>query len=264
MRNQKITWIKFLVTKSFIKHFIFSSVAIGVLLVGVLVYLNLYTNHNNTIELPDFTGVHIDEVDSFFTAQSLRYVVIDSIFNRDKEAGTVIDQDPKPGIHVKENRRIYLTTIAKKRQQVAMPYLIDLTHRSAMAKLKRIGLEIGDLSYVPNLAKNAVIKQKINGEEVKVGEIFPIGTKVDLVLGDGLSDVRVELPLLEGLSYQDAQMVLQLNSLNIGLAVFNENVIDSSKAIVYRQRPVAKEGRMIKLGSPVDVFLHQPLDKNIE
>ena len=184
-------------------------------------------------------------------------MVIDSIFNKEKEPGSIIDQDPKPGIHVKENRRIYLTIISKKRQKISMPYLIDLTHRSAIAKLKGLGLVVGDLTYVPNLAKNAVLKQKVAGEEVEAGEHILIGTKVDLVLGNGLSEVQVELPFLEGLTYEDAELVLQLNSLNIGLAIFDASVTDSSKAVVYRQRPVAREGRLIKLGRPVDIFLRE-------
>ena len=224
----------------------------------MLFYLKLYTNHDNIIELPDYTGFYIDDVDSLLKEHSLRYVVIDSIFNKEKEPGSIIDQDPKPGIHVKENRRIYLTIIAKKRKQIVMPYLIDLTHRSAIAKLKGLGLVVGDLNYVPNLAKNAVIKQKVGGEEVDAGEHIPIGTKVDLVLGNGLSEVQVELPFLEGLTYEDAELVLQLSSLNIGLAVFDASVTDSSKAVVYRQRPVAREGSLIKLGRPVDIFLRQP------
>ena len=100
----------------------------GVLLIGVLFYLKLYTNHNNTIELSDYTGIYIDDIDSLLKEQSLRYVVIDSIFNKDKEPGSIIDQDPKPGIHVKENRRIYLTIIAKKRQLIAMPYVMTVNN----------------------------------------------------------------------------------------------------------------------------------------
>ena len=78
------------------------------------------------------------------------------------------------------------------------------------------------------------------------------------MLGDGLSEIQVELPFLEGLTYEDAELVLQLSSLNIGLAVFDVSVTDSSKAVVYRQRPVAREGRLIKLGRPVDIFLREP------
>ncbi len=261
MAKQQTSWLKFLFHKSFYKHLLLCTLSIILIVFGVLIYLKIFTNHDNTIQLADYTYVHIDDADSIFNQHSLRYVVIDSIYNLEKEPGVIIDQDPKPGIHVKENRRVYLTVIAKKKKQIAMPDLIDLTHRSAIAKLKAVGLAVGDLSYVPNLAKNAVLKQKINGKDVKVGKFLTVGTAVDLVLGNGLSDVMVELPILEGLTLADARMVLQLSSLNLGLIIYESSVVDSTKAVVYRQRPVVTEERLIKLGKPVDVFLRQAMDE---
>lgn len=264
MSNQQKSWLNFLFSKTFLKQLLLISFFVSVLIFGVLFCLKKYTNHNKTIELPDYRGVYIDDIDSLLTEQSLRYVVIDSIFNKQKDPGSIIDQDPKPGINVKENRRIYLTIVAKNRQRVAMPNLIDLTHRSAIAKLKALDLDVGDLSYIPNIAKNAVLKQIVDGKEIIAGEYLTVGSKVDLVLGDGLSEVQVDLPLLEGLTYEDAELVLQLSSLNIGLAVFDANVTDSSSALVYRQRPLYRKGRLINLGRPVDIFLREPSFQKIE
>ena len=136
-----------------------------------------------------------------------------------------------------------------------MPNLVDLSLRRAIVQLNSLGLIVGELNYVPDMAKNAVLNQKVDGNDIKNGSLLPVGTRVDLVLGNGLSDVQVDLPMLEGLTFEDAQLVLQMSSLNIGIAVFDAAVKDSSTAIVYRQRPVAKEGRMINLGRPVDIFL---------
>ena len=77
MSNQHKSWFKFLLSKTFFKHLLTISVFAGVLLIGVLFYLKLYTNHNNTIELSDYTGIYIDDVDTLLKEQSLRYVVID-------------------------------------------------------------------------------------------------------------------------------------------------------------------------------------------
>ena len=186
---------------------------------------------------------------------AVRYVIIDSIFSDKIPAETVIDQDPKPNTFVKENRRVYLTVVAKNKKLVMVPNLIDLTKRRAISKLKSVGFTLGELSFVPDMAKNAILKQIINGQEVEPGVAFPTGTKIDLVIGDGLSDLLVELPLLEGLSLEDAILVLQMSSLNIGLAIFDEEVTDSASAIIYSQRPKSSDGKMINLGRNVDVFL---------
>lgn len=257
MKEEKNSWIRFFFSKKFYKHLTFSVTTVLLLLFVVLLSLRFYTHHNDAVPLDNFTGISIDSMPAIMEANKLRYVVIDSIFNETKTPGSIIEQDPKPGTKVKENRRIYLTIIAKRKKEVALPNLIDLTLRRAIVKLNSLGLEVGELTYVPDMAKNAVLKQKVNGADIPSGTLFPVGTKVDLVLGNGLSDVKVELPHLEGLSYEDAQLVLQMSSLNIGLAVFDSSVKDSSAAIVYRQRPVAKEGRMINLGRNVDIFLKE-------
>jgi beta-lactam-binding protein with PASTA domain len=217
--------------------------------------MRFYTHHDELIELPDFSGESIHSLDSLMETFSLRYVIIDSIFSDNLNVETVIDQDPKPNTFVKENRRVYLTVVAKNKKLVVLPNLIDLTKRRAISKLKSLGLIVGELSFVPDMAKNAVLKQLVDGKELESGVTLPTGTTVDLVIGDGLSDLLVELPLLEGLTLEDATLVLQMSSLNVGLAVFDENVKDSTTAIIYSQRPKAAEDKMINLGRNVDVFL---------
>ena len=254
MRN-KISWIKFIFSRLFLKQVTLAMFCVIITLLLALLYLNIYTKHNENILLPDYTGKHIDYVDSLIDAESLRYIIIDSIFNKHKKPGTVIHQDPSFGIGVKENRRIYLSIVAKHQQKIIMPSLIDLTHRSAIEKIQSLGFEVGALSYVPNLAKNGVLKQKINGVDAIIGKEYPVGTEIDLILGNGLSNVEVELPILNGLTYEEAGIVLKLNSLNIGMVIFDTDVLDTVTAIIYDQRPTWKEGRMIRLGRPVDVFL---------
>ena len=110
------------------------------------------------------------------------------------------------------------------------------------------------MSFVPDMAKNAVLKQLLNGKEIEFGTTVSVGTSIDLVVGDGLSDVMVNLPNLNGLTKEDAQLLLQMNSINIGLVMYDSSVKDSSTAIVYRQRPSAEENAMINLGRNVDIF----------
>ena len=70
-----------------------------------------------------------------------------------------------------------------------------------------------------------------------------------------MSDVVVELPDLTGLTLEDAELVLKMRSLKIGLALFNEDVIDSSTAIIYNQIPSISDLEVINLGRNIDVYL---------
>ena len=123
--------------------------------------LRFYTRHDDLIELPDFNGMDIQETDSILSEKSLRYIVIDSVFNTELAPHSIIDQDPIAGSFVKEDRRIYLTIVAKRKKQVLMPNLVDLSLRRAVSKLKGLDLSVGNLSFVPDMAKNIVLNKRL-------------------------------------------------------------------------------------------------------
>lgn len=262
MQNNKHTWVKFILTKTFYKNLLYSSSVVIILTILILVLLRFYTRHNEYIKLPDLTSLTIYEADSVLQSLSLNYVVIDSVFNAKLEPLSVIDQNPSAGSDVKENRRVYLTIISKKKKTVQLPNLTDLTLRRAKSKLKSIGLELGELKYIPDMAENVVLEQYVNGDEVLSGDYLTVGTKVDLIIGNGLSDVMVNLPNLNGLSKEDAEILLQMNSIKLGLVLYDESVKDSSKAIIYRQRPSTTEYNLINLGRNVDIYLKSPAEKD--
>ena len=55
--------------------------------------------------MPNFQGIHINSLDSLVDEFSLRYTIIDSIFNKSKRRGIVVSQDPEAKSYVKENRK---------------------------------------------------------------------------------------------------------------------------------------------------------------
>src|SRR5207244_4487249 len=97
-------------------------------------------------------------------------------------------------------RTIYLTVNAMMPPLVKMPNLVDLTLRQASAKLETYGFKLGTLEYVPDLAKNAVLSQKVKGKKIEPGTLIEKGVTVTLVLGDGLSDNKVSVPRLLNLT----------------------------------------------------------------
>ena len=64
--------------------------------------------HDKYIKVPDFNNMLITQVDSVVEANNIRYVIIDSIFDRSRAKGIVVKQDPEPFTDVKKNRKIYL------------------------------------------------------------------------------------------------------------------------------------------------------------
>ena len=237
------------------KQIIFAFCAMFLCFFLWLKYIDIYTHHDEHIVLPDFYGVHIQDLDSVCQELDLRYIIIDSVFNKKVEKGTILEQDPIVGTNVKENRRIYFTINALHNKIVTFPYITDLSLRQAVRKLENLGLVVGELEYKPDLAKNVVLNQKVNGIKIKAGQELFVGTTVDLVIGSGLSDKTTSIPNLLGLNLQKAQTEIKVASLNFGAVMFDEGITDSANAVVYKQNPKVNEKRKVKLGTSIDIYL---------
>lgn len=221
-------------------------------------WLHSYTRHGSSVSVPDLRGMPVKKLDAFLKNKNLKYKIADStIFDLEKPPGTVIEQDPQPDEKVKEDRTIYLSITKSTPPDVKIPDLLDNSLRQAEAILKSYGLIMGELIYKPDLAKNAVLEMQINGRTVHKGDAVSKGTVIDLVLGDGFGNTKVQVPALYGLTLDEALFVINASSLNVGSLVFDANVKDSTNAKVYRQFPAADSGVEISQGESVDLFLTQ-------
>lgn len=205
-------------------------------------------------------GLTVKQVERQLNNKHLNYVVHDSTYVVDELSGVVLEQDPVPNSKVKEKRKIYLTINANNPPKVDMPDLKDKSLRQAKMELASKGLKVGELSYEPDLAQNAILEQKHNGKKIEPGAEIAKGSKVDLVLGDGLGDTRVDVPKLVGLTYEEARFNLIGNSLNVGLVKADETVEDTSSAYVVKQIPSYQNDKKLNMGESVDLFLSQQLE----
>ena len=76
-----------------------------------------------------------------------------------------------------------------------------------------------------------------------------------MVIGSGLSDKTTSIPNLLGLNLQKAQTEIKVASLNLGAVIFDEGIIDSTNAMVYKQNPELNEKIKVKLGTSIDIYL---------
>jgi len=240
--------------KSFYKHTLLALITLVLLFFGWLKYLDYYTLHDKYILVPDFNNLPISALDSIVEANDIRYLIIDSIFDRSKEKGIVVRQDPSPLTYVKRNRKIYLIINYLQSRKVEFPDIYDLSLRQAIRKLNKKGLEVGTLEYRDDIATNKVLDYKINGMKIEMGQELYYGTIVDLVIGKGLSKQSVIVPNLVGLTRLEANIVLKSTSLNIGTEIYKHSVIDSSFAVIYKQFPVGNNNNTLNIGSAIDLF----------
>ena len=249
-------FIKYIFSKTFLINFIIA-VVIGIGgLFGVSAYLDHYSYHGQTIEVPDFSDMYEDEAERLIGRNELRYLIIDSVYTMDDNRGKILDQEPKAGELVKKDRIIYLTIHAKNPQKINMPNLVDLSLRQAISIIEVYGLKVGDLEYVPDIAYNAVLDQKNEkGESIEPGSKIAKGSKINLLLGLGESDEEIRIPALIGLRLEDAKIELNTMMLNIGSVVWDKDIQDSSEVIIYRQIPAFSKKTYINIGKSIDVFV---------
>lgn len=255
---------KYLFSKKFIVHAIIAAILFSAAIWGVLKYLDHYTLHGTEIEVPSFKGLTETELQTAVDSASLRYLVLDSIYLENLPKGTVISQDPYPGDKVKPNRTIYVTVNRMEPPKIPVPRLVDKSLKLAAMVLENMGLHQGELIYKPNNCVDCVLEQQIDGKVVPEDSMVLKGTKIDLVLGAGLSDEVRLVPLLLNLTLDEARAKLTDYSLNLGIFLYDESVldqIDSNNARIFKQSPQYSEKSLVRLGSSVDVELTIDLDK---
>lgn len=253
-----MNFLKFLITKIFWRHFLLAILIAVVVFLGTLISLKIYTHHGQAISVPNLTGLTLGEVEDVVSSRRLRFEIIDSIFSTEMPRGTVLKQNPKPGSKVKINRRLFITMNAVNLEMVSMPYLVDLSDRQAFLVLENGGLELGDISYKPNFAVNSVLQQKYNGSVIEEGTLITKGSKIDLVLGMGLSHELTPVPDLIGNNLVSAKAIISNRFLNLGMITYDESVLteeDSVLAMVHWQYPAYEEEHRINKGMDVDIWL---------
>lgn len=181
-----MTFIKYLFTKAFLKQL---AIAVGVLIllmVIVLWWLRMSTNHNQQIEVPELAKLSLDAVEEKLDELDLRFEILDSAnYNPEYPKYSVIEQIPKAGKFVKEDRKIYLTLNPKGYKKLKIPEVVGRTRRQAEPTLLAMGFKIGKVTYRRYIAKDEVLQLRHKGKKLEKGAMLEKTSVIDLVLGDG-------------------------------------------------------------------------------
>jgi beta-lactam-binding protein with PASTA domain len=248
----------FLLSKIFFKNLGMAAAIIAVLLLTLMIWLNLYTRHGQARPVPDFYGLNRAQVEKLAKKSKVRFSIVDSVYTILVPRGCVAEQNPKAGFKVKKWRNINLIINAHNPEMVAMPNLVDLPMRQAVALISSTGLTMGELRYKPDLSVDVVLEQLYNGKSISEGDSIQKGSVIDLILGKGLSNQRTPIPDLIGLSLDPAREKLLTSSLNLGTYIFDNSIIshsDSVNAFVYKQNPEYRDDASLQMGSAVYLWL---------
>lgn len=219
------------------------------------IYLPSYTNHGQTVTVPNLEGFEVGELEKFLSDRDLTYEVnIDSGYSVEAKPFSVLKQNPNPDSKVKRGRKIYVTLNARNAPLIKMPNLVNSLLKNAQEILGNIGLVRGEIIYVPDIGINVVLEQKYRGRNIQEGFEIPKGSQIDLVVGDGLGNQILEVPSLTGLDEIDAEFLI----IGSGLRMGNINYVETdsvASGIIIRQMPPA--GVSVKTGEPIDIWISE-------
>ena len=241
-----------------VRNLLIAFAVVVALIAGAMVFLNVATQHNKELSVPDLANMSVEEAQMVAERAGMRIDVTDSAFVKRMKRGAVYRQNPAPGSKVKKGRRIALTINAVNPRQITMPDLIGYSTRQAKAELLSRGLVLGKLIYVQDMATNNVLRQLHNNLEIEPGSMVESEAVIDLVVGLNSRDNVTFVPYLAGLRNLSAVEAIHDHSLNLGRMRFDEtvqNYEDSLNAVVYRQTPEASDSISVKMGAYVDLYL---------
>lgn len=241
-----------------VRNLTIAVVIVVALAVGAMIFLNVVTQHNREIDVPDFSNMSVAEAEYAAAQAGMRIDVTDSVFVKRMKRGAVYRQNPAPGSKVKEGRRVVLTINAVNAKKVTMPNLVGLSLRQAKAELLSRGLVLNRLVYVKDMATNNVLRQLKGSRQIEPGTQVDSETAIDLVLGLNDMDNKTYVPDVTGLKNMSAVDAVFDHSLNIKDLRFDDTVKDyddSLNAVVYRQDPAASDSVSVAMGDAVMLYL---------
>lgn len=213
------------------------------------------TRQGKLVQVPDLTGVHLEALAEHLSKHHLRYVITDnSSYAADLPPFTVLQQFPSAGAWVKENRKIYLTLNAENPPLVPMPDLIDGSIRQAQLRLKNKGLKLGNIKYVPDVTKHAVLEQWHNGHPIPTGKSIHKGSTIDLVVSAGLGKQIIEVPDVVGMALEEANLILLEQGMRIAVLHYVRKK-DETVGTIIEQKPAP--GTKVQLGSAMNLWIVQ-------
>jgi beta-lactam-binding protein with PASTA domain len=148
-------------------------------------WLDGYTNHNETYEVPDVCGIQLEEAIDVLAANKLNYTIVERRYQENALENEVVVQYPSAGSDVKEGRKVGLVINTAEKPKRTIPSVIDnRTYREAESHIRAAGFVIGSVDSIPG-EKDWVYELHYNGRALVNGEAIPQGSTLTVKIGNG-------------------------------------------------------------------------------
>lgn len=187
---EKKSIVKKIIGNIYVKNILLIFVTFVLLVALVLIGLNIFTKHNEAVNVPSVKGLQVEDAASILGAAELEYDVVDSIYQTGGTPGAILEQVPKASSKVKKGRSIYLIIQAKNQQLVEIPSLQDYSQRQAEAQLNALGFNNVIIEEIPSAYKGIVLSISYKGKTLTPGQKVPKGSMLRMIVGAGGESTR--------------------------------------------------------------------------
>ncbi len=259
-------FLKFLISKPFLKQLLYVIIFLTVVLMLVLLWLRVYTNHGQKLELPNYINQEIEDARKDADDKTFEIIITDSIHKVGKPGGLIIDQNPTPGSMVKEKRKIYVNVTKFSPDQIKvadLPVLYgseydqkrtELKYLDITSKIKSEKFDRGEPNHILEVwyRGNLIINDKILKSELKIDK----GGELEFVISkpEGGRDF---IPNLVCQEFIAAESKCMLSKFQIGRVTEMGEITDRNTAFVVSQQPPFDGSSMISHNSAIAVTIMQ-------
>ena len=201
--------------------------------------------------MPDFVGQDFRQVKHDYS-KDFNFILIDSVYPKGQQPGSIYQQDPLPGSKIKKGRNVYAIIVAETPEKTVMPNLKGISLREAIGRLESSGLSVDYLDYVEYSYKNNIVDQYYKGQSIMEGTELVKGSKIMLRVGIGDDKSRIKVPNLIGKPATEAKRLLNLAGLNLGDEVFEDS--DSLQYMCIRLMSPGPSSGSVDAGTNINVW----------
>lgn len=249
--------------KFVVKHLAIAFVVVCVLGICVLQILKFSTHHGEAIGMPDLVGMNLSEVELVLEDQGLKYMVVDSVHEKNRTPGEIVEQHPVAGVKVKSGRIVYLTINSMLAEEKTVRDMRNRPFREVRGELESLGFIVDDedIIRVPSEYSNLVLDVRYKGRSLEGGERIPVGSRIVLEVGAAEGEGgMVVVPHLTGISSLTAQTMIRESSLTVGRLDYDEtpNGNEDSYFVYWQSK---RAGTSSPAGSRIDLKLSRDPNK---
>jgi serine/threonine-protein kinase len=209
---------------------------IFVALAGMAAYLTLrlIVQSEDVVVVPDLVGKDLVYALGIGTDLGLNIKVSGFEYRADIAKNHVAYQEPKAGAEVKKGRDVRII-VCKGAQTVIVPNFVGADVRQANIIMEENGLAEG---VVSRTYSERAIRGEVISQVPAPGGAINRGSAIDLLISLGRRPVNFKMPYLDGLSLEDAILILERSQLKVGQIRHVERD-DLPKDVVVGQDPLS-------------------------